>query len=274
MVWTEGRDTAVQQEQNYTELSAATQKERLSAGHGELVLLCGRGDFCSEARRELQRRRKDLRIEDADSIAGARRILGEQAPAVILAEERVLVEEGGPWRARRHAIESALSLLAGSAPVVWIGPAEEGAQMTLAVRSGAVDFVPRSAMCLPAAITMVERRLRSAVKLAHDGGPRGDILSLGELRLDDLDFGEVLRHELNNPLTGILGNAELLLLEVRRGKLDLPPQTLRRLQIITELAVRMRETVRHLSDRWEAAGTDTSKEKRNRSDPPRWPVKD
>jgi len=31
------------------------------------------------------------------------------------------------------------------------------------------------------------------------------------------DFGEVLRHELNNPLTGILGNAELLLVEVHRN---------------------------------------------------------
>jgi signal transduction histidine kinase len=93
------------------------------------------------------------------------------------------------------------------------------------------------------------------------------------LRLEDLDFGEVLRHELNNPLTGILGNAELLLLEARRGKLDLPPLTLRRLETITELAGRMRETVRHLSDRWEAAGADHSGDKENRSDPPHWPVR-
>jgi hypothetical protein len=49
-----------------------------------------------------------------------------------------------------------------------------------------------------------------------------------------------------------------LLLEVRRGKLDLTPQTLQRIEIITELAVRMRETVRHLSDRWEAAGAAAS----------------
>jgi len=74
------------------------------------------------------------------------------------------------------------------------------------------------------------------------------------LRLDDRDFGEVLRHELNNPLTGILGNAELLLLEVRRGKLDLPPQTLQRIEIITELAVRMRETVQRLSDPFRRRG--------------------
>lgn len=30
------------------------------------------------------------------------------------------------------------------------------------------------------------------------------------------DFGEGLQHELNNPLTGILGNAELLLSDQRR----------------------------------------------------------
>src|SRR5258708_7737653 len=42
--------------------------------------------------------------------------------------------------------------------------------------------------------------------------------NLGEA-LDGIaeDFGEVLRHELNNPLTGILGNAELLLSEIRRN---------------------------------------------------------
>ena len=74
------------------------------------------------------------------------------------------------------------------------------------------------------------------------------------MRLDDRDFGEVLRHELNNPLTGILGNAELLLLEVRRGKLDSPPQTLQRIEIITELAVRMRETVQRLSDPFRRRG--------------------
>jgi signal transduction histidine kinase len=266
----------VQEEQNYIEISVATGKERPPGGRGELVLLCGREDFCCEARHELERRRKDLRIADADGIAGARQILGEQTPAVILAEERALAgvhgevdgEVDGPVRARREAIESALSLLAGSAPVVWIGAAEEGAQVTQAVRSGAVDFVPRSAMCLPAAVTMVERRLRGFLKSAPQDGAGGRARSLGELRLDDHDFGEVLRHELNNPLTGILGNAELLLLETRRGKLDLPLQALQRLETIAELAVRMRETVRHLSDRWEAAGANSSADGAKSSDLP------
>jgi signal transduction histidine kinase len=271
------RGNFVQLEHNYIEISGVTGKGRPPGEQRELVLLCGREDFCSEARYELERRRKDLRIADTDGLAGARRILGEQIPAVILAEERVLAgvdgEADGTLRARLRAMESALSLLAGSAPVVWIGPAEEGVQVTRAVRSGAVDFVPRSALCLPAAITMVERRLRSFTKAAQPPDvARGQTRSLGELRLDDRDFGEVLRHELNNPLTGILGNAELLLLEARRGRLDLPLQTLQRLETITELAVRMRETVRHLSDRWEAAVADTAGDKENGSDQPRWPV--
>lgn len=263
----------MQQGQNQFEISETSGNERLGGHPGELVLLCGREDFCSEARHELARRRKGLRIADTDGLAGARQILAGESPAVILVEERALAEPEEPGRARRQAIESALSLLAGSAPVVWIGAAEEGAQLTQAVRSGAVDFVPRSAMCLPAAITMVERRLRATAELPPLNCASGVSVCLGELRLDDRDFGEVLRHELNNPLTGILGNAELLLLEVRRGKLDLPRQTLQRLETITELAVRMRETVRHLSDRWEAAGTNGSGRKESGNEKPPWPAK-
>ena len=66
------------------------------------------------------------------------------------------------------------------------------------------------------------------------------------------DFGEALRHELNNPLTGILGNAELLLVETRRNNVELPPRAQARLETIATLAVRMRETVRRLSEEWEA----------------------
>jgi signal transduction histidine kinase len=67
------------------------------------------------------------------------------------------------------------------------------------------------------------------------------------------DFAEILRHELNNPLTGILGNAELLLAEIackKDGKL--PHGGLERVETIAALAVRMRETVRQLSHQWEA----------------------
>jgi signal transduction histidine kinase len=67
------------------------------------------------------------------------------------------------------------------------------------------------------------------------------------------DFAEVLRHELNNPLTGILGNAELLLAEIaRKNDGSLPHGGLQRVGTIAALAVRLRETVRQLSHEWEA----------------------
>ncbi len=76
--------------------------------------------------------------------------------------------------------------------------------------------------------------------------------------LADEDFGEILRHELNNPLTGILGNAELLLAEVRRRKDGRLPQDAQlRLETITDLAVRLRETVRRLSQQLEERQTRT-----------------
>jgi signal transduction histidine kinase len=74
------------------------------------------------------------------------------------------------------------------------------------------------------------------------------------------DFGEVLRHELNNPLTGILGNAELLLAEIRRGNAGhLPPGGLQRLETIAALAVRLRETIRRLSQQWEIRDAELRK---------------
>lgn len=97
--------------------------------------------------------------------------------------------------------------------------------------------------------------------LRASGAPASSLVFPDQLDLEGRDFGEVLRHELNNPLTGILGNAELLLLEVRRGRLEIPAHNLQRLETITDLTVPMRETVRLLSDRWKAAGGNPSAEK-------------
>jgi two-component system NtrC family sensor kinase len=54
-------------------------------------------------------------------------------------------------------------------------------------------------------------------------------------------------HEINNPLTGILGNAELLL--ARRDRLSAVDT--QRLQTVVDLAIRLRETIRRLSNAWE-----------------------
>ncbi len=260
------------EELNSQQVQAGERKEWAAGGPGKPVLVCGEQDFCEEARRELQRRRKELRVVVADNVQSARRLIETHAPEVILAEERVLANDAGSLAARREALSAAVSLLAGYAPLVWVGGAEEGAEISQAVRFAQVDFVPRSALGLPAAITMVERRLRNSMAAGKESGTGLAIVPLDELRLDDRGFGEVLRHELNNPLTGILGNAELLLLEVRRERLELPPQTRQRLETITALAVRMRETVRQLSDRWESAGGNLAAEKEHPGVQPQWTV--
>jgi hypothetical protein len=70
------------------------------------------------------------------------------------------------------------------------------------------------------------------------------------------DFGQILRHELNNPLTGILGNAELLLAEIRRSGDDrIPRGGQQRLETIAALAVRLRETIRRISQEWLVEGS-------------------
>jgi signal transduction histidine kinase len=87
------------------------------------------------------------------------------------------------------------------------------------------------------------------------------------------DFAEVLRHELNDPLTGILGNAELLLAEIARKKDGkLPHGGLERVETIAARAMRMRETVRQLSHEWETRNVQYDKPKPARELPSRdWP---
>jgi signal transduction histidine kinase len=100
-------------------------------------------------------------------------------------------------------------------------------------------------------VGLVERRLRQQrLRSPRQAASRHGQENHMENRQETRDFGEVLRHELNNPLTGILGNAEPLLVELRRHNIELPQQTVLRLETIATLAVRMRETVR-LSEDWE-----------------------
>lgn len=51
-----------------------------------------------------------------------------------------------------------------------------------------------------------------------------------------------VRHEINNPLTGVLGQAQLLLRE------PLPTEARKRVEIIEQLARRIRDTVAELRD--------------------------
>lgn len=150
--------------------------------------------------------------------------------AVILLDESG-VQNGGHER----SFATTIALLAEKAPVVVVASPERQSEVTFLVSSGAIDFVARKGGFVPIAVGLVERRIRLAGSAET---------SAEQLTEASGDFGEILRHEVNNPLTGILGNAEMLL--ARRDRL--PPSAVERVETIAELAVRLRETVRRLSN--------------------------
>jgi signal transduction histidine kinase len=168
------------------------------------------------------------------TVEQARKKMGRSAPAAVFLDESAIDIAGGT-----ETLESAVALLTESASVVVAGPPEKQAGLAFLITSGAVDFVARTGEFLPVVAGMLDRRVRMAERAT------GTI----QFPKDELsgDFGEILRHEVNNPLTGILGNTELLL--ARRDRL--PPAAVERLETIAGLAVRLRETVRRLSNAWD-----------------------
>src|SRR5260370_808977 len=122
---------------------------------------------------------------------------------------------------------------------------EGNSPAAILLEEGVADYVPRNGGNLLATLGPVQRRLEQAQKMAAS---TSDHLMQGEA-----DFGEVLRHELNNPLTGILGNAELLLVEIhRKNDGRIPHGGEQRLETIAALAVRLSETALRPSQEWEA----------------------
>ena len=182
-----------------------------------------------------------VRALTASSFDEARRTAWGREPALIVLEESGLAPaEGAVLRASAESFEAQVALLAGIAPVIVVAAAERQGEIPALLAAGAADFVARAGDFLPCVLAIAGLRLQRREQEAAAG-----VAAVLE------DFGDVLRHELNNPLTGILGNAELLLVETQRRKDGrLPEGAVARLQTITDLAVRLRETVRRLSQRW------------------------
>jgi signal transduction histidine kinase len=206
---------------------------RATAGAGVLVV-CGDSRLTRSFIEEMLCAEGPIQAPLAANLDQAIRILEGWNPSVIFLDASALApDECG------FALEGTVASLTEHAPVVVAAPAEHQEMLAFLIRSGAVDLVARVGNFLPVAAGLVSRRARIA-KLIHTEN--------FAMRVRDDNFGELLRHEVNNPLTGILGNAELLL--ERRSQF--PPYAVARLETIAELAVRLRETIRRLSDEWES----------------------
>ena len=172
----------------------------------------------------------------------------------ILLDDRLVTLEAASRKKWKQCLRETIVFLSARTRVVWIGRKQDQEVLSGSQSAGQVDFVPRGPFCISAAVRMVERRLLTMERKRILLKPNADADSWRDARLKNLGFAEIFRHELNNPLTGILGNAELLLLDARRGKFLLPAESLKRLETISSLAVRLRETVRELGDRWAETG--------------------
>lgn len=221
-----------------------------------ILLVSNDATFCAAARKQLETEQSNRRVTAVSTIDAARGITPHAAPTVILLEESAAApdaREDAENSAPGSHMESIVSALAEYAPVVVVASASHEHELSALVATGLADFVARSANCLSMAVDLMEERLQEAAAEASR-------MSLSPRDENNQEaFGETLRHELNNPLTGILGNAELLLAEVRRkNDGQLPNGGQQRLETIAALAVRLRETVRRLSQDWENRHRRTS----------------
>jgi signal transduction histidine kinase len=148
------------------------------------------------------------------------------APRVIVVADDVL-EDLPPTEILRQLIDVA--------PVILLAPQERQTEISKLVAGGEVEFVAQVGDFLPLAASLLERRSRWAERSEIVGAQLWGELSL--------DVAEIFRHEINNPLTGILGNAELVLAHGEQMSVT----DAQRLRTIVDLAVRLRETIRRLS---------------------------
>jgi len=185
-------------------------------------------------------------IPIATSLAQACSCVGRAAPAAILLDESVAV---GRYFA------GVVRDFSQFAPVILLAPPEDLARwcaqsnMSGLIMQGLVECVPRAGDFAPLAARLLERHASSPLDASQCGSSPAVVVAVpGRIQLgpDDAprEFGEVLRHEVNNPLTGILGNAELLLSRRDRISADMVD----RLEVIADLAIRLRETIRRLSN--------------------------
>jgi signal transduction histidine kinase len=164
----------------------------------------------------------------ADTLPRMYEVLRLRPPSVVLLDDRMLGSA---------AFEETLLRITEFAPVALVAAPEKSHEVSRWVARGDVEFIARVGDFVPLAVALLLRRIRWAEQAETIAGvPWKEIPA---------DFAAILRHEINNPLTGILGNAELLL--VHYGD-KLPEAARQRVETIVDLAVRLRESTRRLGN--------------------------
>jgi signal transduction histidine kinase len=129
-------------------------------------------------------------------------------PQVIVVDEFLLDGSG----------DAAKNLTAAAPLILLARPDRFGDAARILVHED-VECIAQTGDYLPLLVALIERHVRWARQPSV-----GSMLAWAEM---PPEFAEVLRHEINNPLTGILGNAEMVLAHRER----LPAAAAKRLEI-------------------------------------------
>ena len=98
---------------------------------------------------------------------------------------------------------------------------------------------------------------------SNSPSPAQDEVAKYRLKLEEnANLVARIRHEINNPLTGVLGQAQLLLRE------ELSERARKRAQTIEDLALRLRDVVAQLRE-VQRPGSDSEGSEPNGSNPPK-----
>jgi signal transduction histidine kinase len=185
--------------------------------------------FLQRLGQEIQHLVGPASVSFASSLERLRETANRSRPQVILVDDRLL---------DARPLYDSVAEFSAITPTILVAPYERQADVARLIAEGQLEFVPRLGDWVPLAASLVERRLRWAKVFKSSSATPSD----------QSDMGELFRHEINNPLTGILGNAELILAHSDQ----LPAIDTQRIRTVVELAVRLRETVRRVSNAWEA----------------------
>lgn len=167
----------------------------------------------------------------AGTLTQLRELLKTCTPGVIFVDSDLL---GGV------PLPDAVRRIVSAGPVLVLAPLNAQADLAKLVADEGVDFIARVGNFVPLACALITRRLKQAQRPGLDPCRSAEQRSSG--------MGEIFRHEINNPLTGILGNAELVLAH----REHFSGVEIQRLQTVVDLAVRLRENIRRISNSWDA----------------------
>jgi signal transduction histidine kinase len=211
------------------------------SSHPRILLVSSDADVTRQLVRELSRRGCALLVPAAANLRQARLRLRRAAAEIVVLDQSAIGKRG--WAATVAGLVQQARVIC----LASIERQEEAAALEEFVAQHKAAVVWREGRYVARLLAALDAFAAPAAGVSPEPQPDAD----GGLPVAPEDFGEILRHEVNNPLTGILGNAELLL--ARRE--SLPPAAVRRVETIAELAVRLRETVRRLSNAWESSNS-------------------